>query len=233
MYDDEIEKAVLYYIIFEKEELQVEEKDFMNDRNIKIAKAIIQLQKEKKDISMLSVQSKIRANQHQVIEYISDLGNNVYGSTAESSYNKLKTMRKKRDLFDLTKKIIQEIEQQENIDNYIQDCIKNINEISKENEKQETFIEQLAKTTEEIEKNYNKRNDYSLYTGIYDLDDLTCGLHNKELTIIGARPGVGKTTLTLQIAEHIAKKKKKCSVYKFRNGRNTINTKAYCKRNKY
>ena len=117
-------------------------------------------------------------------------------------------MRKKRDLFDLTKQITQEIEQQENIDEYIQDCIKNINEISKENEKQETFIEQLAKTTEEIEKNYNKRNDYSLYTGIYDLDDLTCGLHNKELTIIGARPGVGKTTLTLQIAEHIAKKKK-------------------------
>lgn len=208
MYDDEIEKSVLYYMIFEKEELQIEEKDFMNDRNIKIAKAIIQLQKEKKDISMLSVQSKIRANQHQVIEYISDLGNNVYGSTAESSYNKLKTMRKKRDLFNLTKKITQEIEQQENIDEYMQDCIKNINEISKENEKQETFIEQLVKTTEEIEKNYNKRNDYSLYTGIYDLDDLTCGLHNKELTIIGARPGVGKTTLTLQIAEHITKKKK-------------------------
>lgn len=208
MYDDEIEKAVLYYMIFDKEELQIEEKDFMNDRNIKIAKAIIQLQKEKKDISILSVQSKIKANQNQVIEYISDLGNNVYGTTAENSYNKLKSMTKKREFFNLAKNIIQQVEEQENIEEYMQDCIKNINEISKENEKQETFIEQLAKTAEEIEKNYNKRNDYSLYTGIYDLDDLTCGLHNKELTIIGARPGVGKTTLTLQIAEHIAKKKK-------------------------
>ena len=30
--------------------------------------------------------------------------------------------------------------------------------------------------------------DYSLYTGIFDLDKIICGLHNEELTIIGARP---------------------------------------------
>ena len=44
------------------------------------------------------------------------------------------------------------------------------------------------------------------YGLITDLDNKTCGLHRQELTIIGARPGVGKTTLALQIAEHIAEK---------------------------
>ena len=72
---------------------------------------------------------------------------------------------------------------------------KKINDISKENEKQETFLQQITETAEEIEKNYNKRNDYSLYTGIYDLDALTCGLHNKELTIIGARPRSRKNNI--------------------------------------
>ena len=48
----------------------------------------------------------------------------------------------------------------------------------------------------------------SLYTGYFDLDDLTDGLHNGELTVIGARPGVGKTTFSLQLAENIAKKGK-------------------------
>ena len=48
----------------------------------------------------------------------------------------------------------------------------------------------------------------SLYTGFFDLDDLTDGLHNGELTVIGARPGVGKTTFSLQIAENISRKNK-------------------------
>lgn len=208
MYDEEIEKAVLYYIIFAKEDLQVEEIDFINDRNIKIVRAILELKKEKKEISMLTIQSKIKANHKQVIEYISNLGNNIYGVNSDTVFNKLKDMTKKRKLFNIAKEILKDIEQQEDIELYIQNCINKINNLSKEEEKEKTFLEQIVDTSTEIEKNYNKRNDYSLYTGIYDLDDLTCGLHNKELTIIGARPGVGKTTLTLQIAENVAKKNK-------------------------
>ena len=41
-------------------------------------------------------------------------------------------------------------------------------------------------------------------TGIFDLDSATNGLHEEELTIIGARPGTGKTTLALKIAYNIA-----------------------------
>jgi replicative DNA helicase len=42
-----------------------------------------------------------------------------------------------------------------------------------------------------------------LPTGYYELDDLTCGLQNGEMIIIAGRPSMGKTTLALNIAEHI------------------------------
>ena len=45
--------------------------------------------------------------------------------------------------------------------------------------------------------------------GLPTLDYLTGGLRNQELTVISARPGVGKTVLALQIAFNLALKKNK------------------------
>ena len=42
-----------------------------------------------------------------------------------------------------------------------------------------------------------------LATGYYELDDMTCGLQNGEMIIIAGRPSMGKTSLALNIAEHI------------------------------
>jgi len=42
-----------------------------------------------------------------------------------------------------------------------------------------------------------------LATGYYELDDLTCGLQNGEMIVIAGRPSMGKTSLALNIAEHI------------------------------
>jgi len=42
-----------------------------------------------------------------------------------------------------------------------------------------------------------------LPTGYYELDDLTCGLQDGEMIIIAGRPSMGKTSLALNIAEHI------------------------------
>jgi replicative DNA helicase len=42
-----------------------------------------------------------------------------------------------------------------------------------------------------------------LGSGYYDLDEQTCGLQNGEMVIIAGRPSMGKTSLALNIAEHI------------------------------
>ncbi len=206
MFDEELERAMLYYLIFEQEEYLLDENDFVNDRNKRIIKAINELKAEKKEISMLTIKSKIKANQKQVLEYLSSLGNYISLSSADSVYNQLIELSKKRKLFKLLQDKTIEISDCENIDILAQELIKEVNKVEQVNEKEKTFKEQVLTTIDKIEENSFKETDYTLYTGILDLDKITCGLHNQELTIIGARPGVGKTTLALQIAEYIASK---------------------------
>lgn len=206
MSDEELEKAMLYYLIYEQEDYMLDETDFAFEKNKKIIKAINELKVEKKEISILSIQNKISANNKQVIEYLTSLSEYVYATTSEYIYNQIIELSKKRKLLILMQQSISEILEAENIDIFIQNKIKQINKIAEINEKERTFLEQVVETSTEIEKNTLEKPDYSLYTGITDLDKMICGLHKQELTIIGARPGAGKTTLALQIAEHIAQK---------------------------
>jgi replicative DNA helicase len=47
-----------------------------------------------------------------------------------------------------------------------------------------------------------------LPTGFIDLDKMTNGLHEGEMIVIAARPSMGKTSLAMNIAEHVAVDKK-------------------------
>lgn len=50
----------------------------------------------------------------------------------------------------------------------------------------------------------------SLMTGIFSLDNLAGAIRPGELVIIAARPGCGKTSLAMQIAEHNAERARRC-----------------------
>ncbi len=206
MYDDELEKAVLFYVIFEQEELALDEQDFVSERNKKIIRAINELKAEKQEISMLNIKSKIKANSQQVLEYLSKLGEYVTFTSAENVYNRLIELSKKRKIFNLLQTKMQEISESENVDILAEEVIKQLNAIEKVSEEEKSFLERVVDTLNEIENSVINQKDYSLYTGMIDLDNIICGLHKEELTIIGARPGIGKTTFALQIAENIASK---------------------------
>lgn len=189
MYDEEIERAILFSIIFDDGEYVIQEDDFINARNKKLAKAIIELRNANEDISMLSVQNRIKANRGQVLQYLSDLGNYyTKGINTDELYNKLIQLSQKRKLFDLLQKELINLQNEEEIGDYSQNLIKQINKIDERQEKEKSFLEKVTEATKDLEEKYNNNNDYSLYTGFYDLDDLIFGLHNQEFTIIGARP---------------------------------------------
>ncbi len=64
--------------------------------------------------------------------------------------------------------------------------------------------EQLARELiEDLDRRSEKRIGLSL--GLGDLDELTGGLEPGDLVVIGARPGMGKTSLLVSVAEHVAR----------------------------
>ena len=211
MYDEELEKIMLFHIIFNNYVCDLTEKDFVDRKNVIIIKAINKLKKEKQDINLINIQEKIQRNNSKVLEYLAKLGDYGIGTEADTIYNKIIQLSQKRAIYNLLKENIITVTEKTAEETYT-DLIDKTNKIMQRAEKEETFIEQISKTGEEIEKSYKNRNDYSLYTGISVLDDKILGLHNGELTIIGARPGVGKTTFALQIAQKIAEKKKKVAI---------------------
>lgn len=208
MYDEEIEKAVLFYTIFENQQSNITEEDFIIPTHQKIIKAINELKVEKEEITILTVNNKIVDNSNPILEYIANLGNYISNISFNTAYQLLKKYTKKRQIFNLAKQIQMEVREQEEIDVYTEKTIAQLQKIEFQTEKENNFMEQISSTLELIEKNLNKKEDHSLYTGFFDLDAITDGLHNGELTVIGARPGVGKTTFSLQIAEKIASRGK-------------------------
>lgn len=224
MYDEELEKIMLFHIIFNNYVCDLTEKDFVDSKNVIIIKAINKLKKEKQDINLINIQEKIQRNNSKILEYIVKLGDYGIGTEADIIYNKLIQLSQKRAIYNLLKENIITVIEKTPEETYT-DILNKTNKIMQRNEKEETFAHQIAKTGEEIEKSYKNRNDYSLYTGISDLDDKILGLHNGELTIIGARPRCRQNNFCITNSTKNSREKEKSCDNKFRNERCAINTK--------
>ncbi len=63
----------------------------------------------------------------------------------------------------------------------------------------------LVRTVEKIDMLYHSGDSITgLATGLSDLDELTTGLQPSDLIIVAGRPSMGKTTLAMNMAEHVA-----------------------------
>ena len=68
-----------------------------------------------------------------------------------------------------------------------------------------SFSEALEETINEIDANSNRPDGvYGVPTDFIEFDELTGGLHGGQMIVIAARPGVGKSTLALDIARSAA-----------------------------
>lgn len=231
MWNEEIEKAVLFYIIFEGEDYALNEDDFVEYRNKEIIKAINELKAEKKEITMLAIQEKAgEKDSTDFLKYLTNLGEYIRTDTPEFVYDRLIELSKKRKVYMLLDEKMNEVGDCENIDIFIQKMLKEANEIQQINTKESSFLEQVVKTVSDIEAEQQKGINYDMYTGIQDLDDKTFGLHNSEFTIIGARPRNRKNNICITNCRTYCSKRNMCRDCKFRNVRKKFNRENTCKK---
>lgn len=67
-----------------------------------------------------------------------------------------------------------------------------------------SYSDVLPEVVDTIDRKYNKTAVRGLSTGLEKLDEIICGLRQTNMVVVAGLPGSGKTTLGVQIAQHVA-----------------------------
>lgn len=114
-----------------------------------------------------------------------------------------------REIISTCTNCIQEAYENEDSPDQLLDAVEqhilDIGDGMRDDKREMTMREHVMKAVEAIEDAYaNKGKVQGLTTGLKDLDRMTNGMHAGEMIIIAARPSMGKTSLAMNIAEHVA-----------------------------
>jgi len=182
---------------------------FFSEANQKIFEALKSLHKESTPIDITTVKNELdkQKNLNAIggIEYLSEVIDSV-ATTANLEYY-IQIVREKatrRKLINTATNIITDTyEEDKDLTMLLDRAEKNILNVVKTRKTSElipigTALRQAQENLELMAK--NKSAITGLTTGFYDLDRATAGLHEGELIIIAARPGMGKTAFALNLA---------------------------------
>ena len=187
--------------------------DFYREGHRKIFQAIMALSDRGEPVDLVTLPEELRG-QNQLesiggIGYLTTLANTVPTSANVGYYAQI--VREKavlRSLISTATRIVTRcFEAKEEVDEILDEAERSIFEVSQRSSPQgfASMKEVLKSAFDRIDKLWgNKGGVTGVPTGFPDLDNITCGLQNADLIILAARPSMGKTTLALNIAQHIA-----------------------------
>ena len=191
---------------------------FYSDANRKIFEAIKSLYENRIPIDATTITEELdkKKNLSAVggLEYISEIIDTVATASNLDYYiNIVKEKAVMRNLIDTASNIITSAyDDTDDVVGVLDNAEKNILNVVRSRKTSEfrSISEIIRSAQEQLEFiSQNKSALSGLETGFYSLDKATSGLHEGELIIIGARPGMGKTAFALNIATHAAKTTKK------------------------
>jgi len=219
----EAEQSVLGSLLIDKEAITkvvnvVAPEDFYKDAHRFIFEAALELFEKREPIDTLSLASLLtdKGNLDKIggKSYLASLSNSVPTASNVASYAEI--VQKKSTLRRLIKAAADiaamGYDEVTEIDSLLDESEQRLFNISQRFLKEEfTPIKNVLHGTfdriDELHKGAGKIR--GLPTGFKDLDNILAGLQNSDLIILAARPSVGKTSIALDMARHIATEGKK------------------------
>jgi|WetSurMetagenome_2_1015567.scaffolds.fasta_scaffold42080_2 replicative DNA helicase len=219
----EAERSVLGAIFLDARALfsavdYLKTEDFYLESHRKIYDAMLQLSNQGKPIDLVLVKNELQ--RFELLEkcggaaYLTSLTDGLPRATNVEYYAKIvREQASLRRLIQLSSETMTKAyEAQDTFSDILNQAEQAIFEISSRQFRSgfvpmESLVSLTYKEIEELST--QKSRITGLETGLYRLDRMTAGLHPQDLLIIAARPGLGKTSLCLNIAQFIAVQRQK------------------------
>ena len=216
-HDDEAEKAVLGAIFIDPAAIadasaEVQPDDFYKRANQLVFQAMLDLSDREDAIDPLTLQDELtKKNQLDDIggiAYVSELAMATPTAAHVTYYAKI-VHRKAllRRLISASQKIITNaMQDSDDVTDILDNAESEIMNVSSENNANgfRNIKDIVNSTIDEINNISEDGNMVTgLPTGFVELDKMTTGFHDDELVIVAARPGVGKTSFALNVAQYV------------------------------
>ena len=217
-HDLEAEQAILGSMLTDKDAVissieRLKENDFYRDDNRAIYTAILNLYNRAEPIDIITVKAELESmgkfEQVGGLEYLAELPEKV--PTTANALKYIKIVEEKAILRRLIEEATCIVSTGYDTTNTIEDVLENaekkiLNVVkTRKGTEFKTIQEVLLKAQSDMEKLSQTTGEITgIATGFYDLDKITTGLHENELIIVAARPGLGKTAFALNLATNMA-----------------------------
>src|SRR3989344_585311 len=187
--------------------------DFYKDIHREIYSAMMDIYAKSEPIDIMSVSTRLREKEKLDriggSDYLTSLINTVPTATHVGNYAKIVREKKVlRDLIQASEQIgLDAFDESQDVDTLLDRAEKKVFGIGQQSLRQ-TFIpirDILGETFERIDQLSKHQGMYrGVPTGFKQLDTMLSGLQRGDLVILAARPSMGKTSLALDIAKHVA-----------------------------
>ncbi|WP_250432704.1 replicative DNA helicase [Hanstruepera flava] len=185
---------------------------FYKEAHQHIFEAVFQLFENSEPIDLLTVSSQLKKNQKLDLVggdfYLISLTQKV-SSSAHIEFHARIILQKyiQRSLIKISSEIIEDsYDETQDVFDLLDKAEAKLYEVTQGNIKKssETAQSLVIQAKKKIEEISNKEGLSGIPTGFSKLDKLTSGWQDSDLIIVAARPGMGKTALTLSMARNIA-----------------------------
>ncbi|HSD55704.1 MAG TPA: replicative DNA helicase [Candidatus Saccharimonadales bacterium] len=217
-HNEEAEASLLGAILIDADALvkiadSVSSIDFYDPRHQKIYEAITQLYERRSPIDVLTLADQLKTNQALDLvggaSYLTELTNFVPTASHVEQYANIVAQKSlRRRLIKASSSIVElGYDESRTLKELVEEAEQSLFQVSQTHVKQsivsiETILADSFERLDDLHK--DKAKVRGVPTGFRDMDDVLAGLQRSDLFILAARPSMGKTAFSLNLAHNVA-----------------------------